>query len=192
MLSIIRTSLPFLILTLLSACLQADETESNGRGNTYTYRQIDNIDLYFLIVDSKDENLKSVSFTDLVIESKFSSGTDNGTPIYLFISELELSFYLPENFGENFTDWVHENCAYKILDTRKTPRMAQGPVVDYSIEQMCSQTDLIIRYLYSDFYGLQSITMGKYIKQDDNDPLFDVIGGYALWAQQKGFGAKKK
>ena len=100
-----------------------------------------------------------------------------------------LAFYLPPDFGNASNTWAFRECEYEVLDSRTYNDVNGIMVTDYSIEQRCSDSEFITRYLFSDIYGLQSFAFGVYEAEANGDREFNISAGFVLWAHRNGFGA---
>jgi len=178
----------------LAACapsLYAEETNLDPK-KAYKYSSIrTQIDHLFII---NDENLKLATISDLKLTATIQDDAADSSPIILsFDWPHNIVFYLPENFNSKMEEWEYQICTYKVIGYGYGFRPSiNRKDYDYLIEQRCKGDNEIVRYEYSDYFGLQSFGIGQYDgTTPDGEPIFDLQDTFALYGAEIGFGARQ-
>ena len=132
-----------------------------------------------------------ITYADEDVTNEIIHRNDASSPIVLsFDWPHRINFHLPAKFDASIENWTAGDCSYHVLTNGfRFNSSANANVYDFLIEQRCEKDPNIVRYEFSDFYGLQSFAIGD-IALNDSKKDFQYHDVYSLYGSKFGFGSK--
>ena len=152
---------------------------------SFDYTNVAKLDESILIVN--DSNILGVFYSDLDLAAEIRD--DHAGVLLAFTHPYNIQFFLPGDLSEDTNMWTYKDCRLEILDFSRRFYPPANQAVSFSIiEQKCEDRNEVVRYEYSDYYGIQSIAIGHNSINSGEDT-FRLENYFALYGSELGFGA---
>lgn len=166
-----------------SGCAGHAQTSTANAESFFAYQSVNLLNTYIGIGYDDTEKVGYITLSDAIIEGE--SGI-KGEYYFATSEQLGLHFAYPVEGADVSAQWRFEDCSYTITRQIEHVLVSQGPGSLQLVEAKCEDFEGINQFVYSTSEGLLSIAFGKL----DADKSFELIQGYFLMGETRGFGSK--